>query len=572
MAALRRGYYNAKSHPWMLGWSMIQGESEKYHTPESFYIQRYQGSWRYEIVKRMPTLPKVGTIIMYDDEKQQPIVVRYDPNVQSQYSNAPAFPKPYIRPLGNVHVAMGFNDLQILLEHVDTDDDNDDDAGRAKTNSSTLPPPPLHEDDNNNNNNNNGKTFSQPQPPQQSSAQPMKFIGYDRSTFSIAKTLVITQMLQQTTVSPHHIIEAWYSSTWNYETFMLFRYTCITLLNEDRYVNQEQSTLSYPSHAKEKIRQYLQHWAYDAVPISAVEAIQRWLYDSTEQGQVYTQTCSFHRYIDRVSLLQYFMTGEFNSSNKNLSNTEMVGSLTMWSVPDWAKSNNTDQDRVNNTVLLQRILDEIQNHPDTDLSVMEAMYNIKLCQITKLQRAVQNKEIQIDIRYGDIQPLHNANLYLIDEIRDFRATTMSWSNLVDYFEMELFHELAHYLSVQNRDGSCRTTHYGYTMNWPTTCFGTSISDYPTKKERKKILFETFEAAKKETRSRDLITLPTFEHTEDQAGDYLGRQLRPKWMDYFISNGKQLLPGNGNIVVSDDMQLNFPILRTNRSIYLTWTYQ
>ena len=550
IATLRRGYYNAKGHPWMIGWSMVQGNDEKYHNPESFYIQRYQGSWRYDVVKRMPTAPKVGTIIMYDDVEDVPLVAEYHRNLRTHFSNAPAFPKPHttsIRPLGKVHVAMGFNDLQILLEHVDD--------GMAMANQSSAPPQ-------------NGVSVPQLR-------EPMLFIGYDRSTYSIAKTLVIAQMLQQSAVSPHHIIEAWYSSTWNYETFMLFRYTCIALLKDDGYVNPHQSILSYPTSTKEEIRQYLYHWAYDAVPISAIEAIQRWMLESTKNGSVYTQTCSFHRHHDRISLLHYFITGEFNSSNKNQSNTEMVGSLAMWSVPASAPpSNLNDQDRVNNTILVQSILDEIRNLPDDTLSIMDAMYNIKLRQVTKLQRAVQNNEIQVDIRYGDIQTLDKANLFLVDEIRDLKATTMSWSNLVDYFEMGAFHEMVHHWSSCNSDGT-RTTHYGYTMNWPTICYGTSISDYNTRKERRIILFATIETAiqeSEETGLGELITMPTFEHTEDQTGEWLAKQLRPKWVEYFIKEGQELLPVNRKIVVHDDMQLHFPILRTNRSIYLTWTYQ
>lgn len=555
MAVLRRGYYNAKSHPWMLGWSMMQGKGEHYENPESFYIQRYQGSWRYDIIKRMmPRVPKVGTIIMYDDEAQETLVVEYHRNLRTHFCNAPAFPKSYTnttstRPLGTVHVAMGFNDLQILLEHVD--------VGMEPTNQSSA---------SSSSTSNDGHV---------SPAVPMNFIGYDRSTYSIAKTLVIAQMLQQSAVTSHHIIEAWYSSTWNYETFMLFRFTCITLLKDDAYINQQQSIMSYPNSAQEEIRQYLHHWAYDAVPISAVEAVQRWLYASSHQGQVYTQTCSFHRYNDRKSLLQYFTTGEFNSNHQKQSNTEMVGSLAMWSVPDWApNSNKTDQDRVNNTVLLKSILDEINNHPNQDISIMAAMYNIKLRQVSYLQRAVQNSEIQIDIRYGDIKPLHKANLFLVDEICDLKATTMSWSNLVDYFDIGQFHELAHHWSSRNSDGTALTTHYGYTMNWPTTCFGSSISDYHTRKERKKIFFDTIESARQESEETGvgvLVTKPTFEHTEDQTGEFLGRQLRPKWVEYFINEGKTLLPGNQSIVVNDEMQLDSPILRTNRSIYLTWTY-
>jgi hypothetical protein len=532
---LHRGYYNAKCHPWMIGWTMIQGNDE-FKNHESFYIQRFGGNWRYHVVQNDPTI-KVGTMIMYDKEKEEPLIAEYHRDLRTHFSNSPTFPNAHVK-LGTTHIALGFNDLQILLHHVDEQSTTTDESQLTSTmlNHST----------------------------------PMNFIGYDRSTYSIAKTLVIAHMLRQQSVTPHHIVEAWYSSTWNYETFMLFRYACITLLNDNAYIDQQQSSQSYPKNTLEEIRKYLHYWAFDAIPISSNDAILRWLYESCGHGHVYTQTCSFHRLLDRTALLQYFTTGEFGS-NMNKSKvtpiTEMVGSLAMWNVPAWAPNDNkTDQHRVNNTVLLQSILDEIKDN-ETDITIVDAMYNIKIRQIAKLQQLVQSEQIKIDIRYGDVQPLHRGNIHLIDEIRDAHATTMSWSNLMDYLELTDFHELAQYWS------SNATTHYGYTMNWPTICFGTSISDYRTRKERKEILFDTLKASVKNANksgARQLITVPTFEHTEDQTGDLLGQRLRPVWVDYFRD---QAIEVNASLnIVKDEMQLYSPILRTNRSIYLTWTYQ
>jgi hypothetical protein len=575
MALLERGHYNAKSHPWMIGWSMVQG-NEIYTQPESFYIQRYQGLWRYQLVQRIQ--PKIGDIIVHDPIRMESLVMQYHRDLRTHYSNAPTFPntsshKTY--PMGPIHVALGFNDLQILLHHVDHDDNhhsNNHNIGIGKErNESTQTTTSMTN--------------------YYSNDKPMKFYGYDRSTYSIAKTLVIVQMLRQASVTPHHIVEAWYSSTWNYETLMLFRYTCMTLLQDDTYRtnhydnNHHLPTSSFhscPKNVQEEVRQYLHHWAYDAIPISDVDAIQRWLYESSDGGQVYTQSCSFPRRSDRTALVEYFMTGEFGTKYSQVrnsihqtntavtaTNTEMVGSLAMWSVPPWAPpSNKSDQDRVNNTILLQSILDEI-NRTDEDISIVEAMYHIKVRQVQKLQHLVQTQKLQIYIRYGDIQPLHLCSGQLLDEIRDLNATTMSWSNLVDYFDMGLFHELAQHWSRHNE-----VTHYGYSMNWPTTCFGTSISDYATTRERKEILFATLDTARTVSETLGLekmITLPTFEHTEDQTGDWLGRKLSPKWVDYFKKEGKKLLPDH-DIIVKDEMQLYSPILRTTRSIYLTWMYK
>ena len=163
----------------------------------------------------------------------------------------------------------------------------------------------------------------------------------------------------------------------------------------------------------------------------------------------------------------------------------MVGSLTMWSVPHWAPlTNEYDQDRVHNTILTEHIIHEINNNASSDISIVDAMYNIKLRQIQQLQECIQNDYVQIDLRYGDIQPLDSIDGVLLHEIKSLRADTISWSNLVDYFVVEQFHELAHYWSTES------TLHYGYTMNWPLTMYGTYISVYHTIKERATILDET----------------------------------------------------------------------------------
>jgi hypothetical protein len=550
-SVLYRGHLNARIHPWMLGWSMVMGK-EQYTNEDSFYIQRYQGTWRWKVVQNHPQLfQRVGAMIMSDPDTNEPLVVEYHRDIRTHFSNAPTFPNHSHRNLGPTHIALGFNDLQILLHFATT-----------------------HQ-----------QQQQQLLPSTSSNDVPIRFIGYDRSTYSIAKSLVITHMLSSISVTPHHIVEAWYSSTWSYETLILFRYSCITLLNQDDGIMTQ--TTTHPSSAKDEIYKYIYHWAHDATPITETDAIQRWFYESCECGHVYTQTCSFHRKKDRIALLQYFMTGEFgtkqlvntmvdltsatpSTTTTTVHPTEMVGSLAMYNVPDWAPpANKTDQDRVNNTILLQSILDELETH-NFDLTIMDAMYNIKIQQVTSLQQCVQSGQIQIDVRYGDIQPLHKANPDLLDEIRHFQADTISWSNLVDYFLVAQFHELAQYWSTDT------TTHHGYTMNWPTTCYGTSISDYPTILERRAILQDTITTQVEDAATSgvgQLVTVPSFEHTEDVTSDLLSRRLRPTWLSYFRSEARHVLKRmGGNLYLKDEMQLHSPILRTNRSIYLTWKYR
>jgi hypothetical protein len=195
---------------------------------------------------------------------------------------------------------------------------------------------------------------------------------------------------------------------------------------------------------------------------------------------------------------------------------------------------------VNNTILLQSILDELETH-NFDLTFMDAMYNIKIQQVTAIHQCIQSGQIQIDVRYGDIQPLHKANQDLLDEIRDFQAETISWLNLVDYFSISEFHELAQYWSTNT------TTHHGYTMNWPTTCYGTAIPDYQTIEERRAILHDSIKTQVEDAAScgvGKLVTAPSFEQTLDVTSDLLCHRLRPTWVSYFRSEARSLLKKYG----------------------------
>lgn len=146
-----------------------------------------------------------------------------------------------------------------------------------------------------------------------------------------------SHMLRSATVQSHHIIEAWYSTTWTYETLMFFRSSCLALLNEGL-----PSTLSQFGALVEVLR-YLDHWAHTAVPSRDTDVIEQWLLVAASSKNVYTilSCCSFHRKQDRIALLNYFMTGELGPHcfvDDDASQPERVASLAMFSVPLGAPS------------------------------------------------------------------------------------------------------------------------------------------------------------------------------------------------------------------------------------------
>jgi hypothetical protein len=119
-SVLYRGHLNARSHPWMQGLLMVMG-TDRYKEDDDFYMQRYQGTWRWKVVQDHPQLfLRVGAMIVSDPDTNEPLSREYHRDLRTQLSNAPTFPNHDHRNLGPTHIALGFNDLQILLHFATT--------------------------------------------------------------------------------------------------------------------------------------------------------------------------------------------------------------------------------------------------------------------------------------------------------------------------------------------------------------------------------------------------------------------------------------------------------------------
>ena len=57
---------------------------------------------------------------------------------------------------------------------------------------------------------------------------PVRFIGVDMSIYSIAKSIVIYEMLKDKQISSESVLEVWYSATWTSQTNKDFTKCCST--------------------------------------------------------------------------------------------------------------------------------------------------------------------------------------------------------------------------------------------------------------------------------------------------------------------------------------------------------
>lgn len=525
-AVLRRGTLNAESHPWLIAYVMTAKEEYKPDDSERDLHVRWHGKWRYDVAQdllRKKQL-KYGDVVDVDHRNDsESLNVPYSKEIPAHFANSPSHTDMRLE---GTHVALGFNDLLVLLSAADLSTD----------------------------------------------AAPLHFVGYERSVFSVAKSSVIACMLQNGSVSALQILQVWYSSIWSQDTVKAFREACEMALK-----NNTSKAIDNPrmQHQEKQIASYLQHWM-QAEPIQAQIARKRWFVESTQSNssRAYTDICSFHREEDRTALMHYFMTGEFGVAASH-DDTNVVGSLTMWNPPDTAgiAEGHYYQDRVCHTIFLEEVLEEF-DATDGRESVIELVLLRRLRQVSRLKELVQSDRVKIDVRWGDLKPMSDESGHdLVQEIFKLQPNTMSWSNLVDYFCQQEFHVLAQSLS-RERGG---TVHYGYSMNWPTSMYGASILDYQKLMERQYVIDETLgdKMVEKATENgtTKLLSVPFHEHAILSVDNMLGNMLKPAWIAYFQRKAQEGLGAKGFKInlLQDYIPAAWPVARSGRTIFLQWKY-
>lgn len=166
------------------------------------------------------------------------------------------------------------------------------------------------------------------------------------------------------------------------------------------------------------------------------------------------------------------------------------------------------------------------------------------------------------------------NEALIARIAALTPVTMSWSNIVDYFEIAHFHDLARRCSYMK---PC--IHYGYSMNWPTHVVGANILDYDQTVARNKTLVRkvlddalgvniTTYAIEKILGWDSFFCYPLRDNPLNLTDRYLARQHADVWVSAFLSPERV----RGFIIVNSQcIDFQSPLCRTNTAIYMKWHY-
>ncbi|KAG2511691.1 hypothetical protein JM16_008167 [Phytophthora kernoviae] len=572
---LFRAYLDASSNPWVPALSIRDGKFLENLDPAHF-IKRWHGTGVMGVL-RAKTL-KFGDIIDAR-EAMSDAVPAYDARIRSNFANNPSRAEVYF--IGSTHVAIGFNDFSSLLTAQ------------------------LHNKPN--------------------SVAPLRFVGFEMSEFAVAKCKVVAQMLGSPSASILSVMEVWLSSTWSKTTLRDFRKSVNTVLVSLSGCNENAKVLSY-----------LNHWAsVDA--ISAAKARSEFFLNMERYNKkVLLAVYCFRRQIDGLDLAQYMLTGEIQASSKitklmekeevgatttsgsevgksapkknvkrDTGATTLVGSLTMWCVPPGAPP--LEEDVALNTVDFMSLLEEYarrekKQKDSTDrLSVVDLFVILIIRNLHRLRGLMLTNKLTIEVIYGVVKAVRGdaandpENEALLARIAMMRPYTISWSNVLDYFLPEDFHDLARRCSMH---GDCM--HYGYSMNWTTQVFGASIIDYDPKSCKAfidKMLDTVLGFSNRSVSPFDqplvsmmkamgmdkLVTLPFREHPLNSTGYMLAETYKKNWIDHFTNKGqltpkaaqrlgKLCTPTNCGLQTGTmGLSMPSPLYRTSLTLYMSWCY-
>lgn len=251
---LKVAAHEARNEPWFSSHMML---NNLFPFNLQMKIKRWNGPFAFQRVEQSEQLMKAGDVIDLRMEKVQH-GFSYPSMIRSNFGNAPSAGETMF--YGATHVSIGFNDLGSLLcakfSRLETDE---------------------------------------------CIKQAVRFVGFEKSEFSVAKSRVVAQMIGDPTIPLIHVLQVWYSSTWSEDTLISFRRAVSKAVTEYK---------EFLSPSEKVIESYHQHWMR-ATPVSVASARQTFMKNIHTHGrQNLSNICSFRRLKDRLALCHYFLTGE----------------------------------------------------------------------------------------------------------------------------------------------------------------------------------------------------------------------------------------------------------------------
>ena len=279
---------------------------------------------------------------------------------------------------------------------------------------------------------------------------PVRVFGYEKEPLCVAKSMIMMEMMKENDVTPRSVVEVWLSSLWSKTTFQAFKKATRTILRKDEHRNEIEN----------KVKPIIQYWSQKQ-QMNAKAALQFQMSAMIKNcvSDFAMNSCSLELEEDRVRYLRYNLT---KALYEDKSTT--VGSVVMNHVNEQIGVTQSYEDCFE--AAPARI--HMSMEPSfVNSSVVDRTVSYFEKQMEKFIRHVRNGTLVFTPKLGIIAGNNHA---IIEEIRAKKASTISWSNVIDYIEPTEFHKLSKRMSCEN------TAHYLHSCNWSSRVYGTDIMD------------------------------------------------------------------------------------------------
>ena len=199
-----------------------------------------------------------------------------------------------------------------------------------------------------------------------------------------------------------------------------------------------------------------------------------------------------------------------------------------------------------------------------ELTILEAAEEHIIAGLTKMVSWYNCNKITVELRLAQVEDV-------IEDIASLKPWTMSWSNVLDYIDHSVFHDMAQKCSKYGD-----TIHFGYSMNWKSDVWGTSLIDYAGEQcteARKNIIDISNSATQEIFKEFDLdkyFRLPLPQNPINTAAHALEVRQYKAWAEYFFSIARA--DGLSCHVANIERAFSSPLSRTGSStVAFTWTY-
>lgn len=424
-----------------------------------------------ELWRRLRGRPTTSIVHWYFAKKRElgdilksHTVLQYTQGVSllhSQFANCPVPPAQILK-FGSVHVAVGFVDLGILL------DSNFVEAEDKKSTKALI------------------------------------LRGIEASSFSVAKSLVLWEMMRDVTMKSNWVVQVWFSSVWSKGATKAF------LAATSRITDIFECEDTYSCYPVEVIS-LVKHWSR-----SKGVGLKKLIKRRSQTRKESSYAMFFARKEDRVEMIRYHLTGMFGVINEDPCSS----SITMFDCPRTTHENEAA------CVFHTLTLHDIASSEHFNGSYFQTAEKVKECRVDKLMGYIQAEKIKISLT---VNSLSLSSVEQILEISSLQPLSMSWSNVLDYMSRDDFHNLA-------KQCAPNANHSGYSMNWPTVTFGASLIDYPDTSLDviRKAQNATDASMRKIFGQRKVFLTPIQNNPLNITHSYLAHQCYSHWVKYFFN--------------------------------------